>query len=133
MLDKKRILIASAFGVITGVVCYLGGRFGLKDQISPLMLVYILVNRTLIGFVIGVSTLRLSWPVHGIVIGLAAGLPFALGCLLEPGGEATMIAALILGAVYGFVIELFTSVVFRLPSEHGKPRPHAAGAASRST
>lgn len=78
------------------------------------MLVYILVNRTLIGFVIGVSTLRLSWPVHGIVIGLVAGLPFALGCLLEPGGEATTIGALILGAVYGFLIELLHLLVIAM-------------------
>lgn len=125
MVNPKRILIATAFGFAVGVICYLGGRFGLKHQISPTMIAYILVNRTLIGFVIGISALRLSWPVHGIVIGLITGLPFALGCLLEPNNEATAIAAFILGAAYGLIVEVFTSVVFRSPGEYSKPGPAA--------
>ena len=111
-MNTKRLVIATASGVLMGVICYLGGRFGLKDQITTPMLAYILVNRTLIGFVIGVSGLRMRWTLHGAVMGVLVGLPFAAGCLLEPENVATAIAALILGAVYGFLIELLTSVVF---------------------
>lgn len=94
-----------------GLICFLGGKYGLKDDITTTEFLYIMVNRTLIGFVIGISALRLPWAWHGIVMGLIVGLPFAAGCLLEPDNVETAIAALILGAVYGFLIELFTSVV----------------------
>ena len=111
-MNTKRLAVATASGVLMGVICYLGGRFGLKDQITTPMLAYILVNRTLIGFVIGLSSLRMRWALHGAMMGVLVGLPFAVGCLLEPENVATAIAALILGAVYGFLIELLTSVVF---------------------
>jgi hypothetical protein len=112
MRDTRRLVVATIFGFLMGVVCYLGGRFGLKDEIGTAALVYILVNRTLIGFVIGISPIRMRWPVHGAFMGILVGLPFAVGCLLEPDNVETAIAALILGGIYGFLIELFTSVVF---------------------
>ena len=112
MLQLKRVILATFFGLITGLVCYLGGRFGLGDEISTTMFFYIMVNRTLIGFVIGISTLKLHWAAHGLIIGLLVGSPFTIGCLLEEGNVETAIAALVLSAIYGFIIELFTSVVF---------------------
>ena len=113
MINKKRILIGSLFGFLTGIICYLGGRFGLKDQISTTMFFYILANRALIGFVIGISPFRMHWAFHGIMIGAIVGLPFASGCLLEQNNLETALAALALGAVYGLIVELFTTVVFK--------------------
>lgn len=112
MVNVKRLVVATAFGLVAGVICYLGGRYGLKDEISTPMLFYILVNRTLIGFVIGISLLRMHWAWHGLLIGLLAGVPFAAGCLLEENNVETAIAALILGCLYGLMIEFFTSVAF---------------------
>ena len=112
MINARRLVIATLFGFVSGMICYLGGRYGLKDDISNVMFLYILVNRTLIGFVIGISTLRIHWVRHGLLIGLLVGLPFAAGCLLEENNIETAIAALILGALYGLMIEFFTSVVF---------------------
>jgi hypothetical protein len=112
MVQKKRVVLATVFGSITGLVCYLGGRLGLGDQIGTMMFVYIMVNRTLIGLVIGISVLKLHWAAHGAIIGLLVGVPFTFGCLLEEGNIETAIAAFVLSAVYGFVIEFFTSVVF---------------------
>jgi len=123
MICTKRLALATMFGLVTGVVCYLGGRFGLKDDISTTMLIYILANRSLIGFVIGVSALRLHWALHGATMGLVVGLPFTAGCLLEESNVETAIAALVLGVVYGFIIELFTSIVF------GARSPQRAGTA----
>ena len=90
----------------------MGGRYGLKDDISTMMFLYILVNRTLIGLVIGISLLRIHWARHGLLIGLLVGIPFAAGCLLEENNIETALAALILGSLYGLMIEFFTSVVF---------------------
>ena len=106
-----------------GLICFLGGKSGLKDDITTTEFLYIMLTRTLLGFVIGISVLRLPWAWHGIVMGLIVGLPFAAGCLLEPDNLETAIAALILGAVYGFLIELFTSVVL---GERAVPRAAAA-------
>jgi len=81
--------------------------------LSPTMFFYILANRTLIGFVIGVSPFRMYRAFHGIMMGTIVGLPFAAGCLLEQNNLETALAALVLGAVYGLIVELFTTVVFK--------------------
>ena len=112
MFQIKRLTIATIFGVVSGLICYLGGRYGLKDDVSPVMFLYIVANRTLIGFVIGISVLRMHWALHGGLVGVIVGLPFTVGCLLEEGNVETAIAALLLSAVYGFIIEFFTSAVF---------------------
>ena len=112
MASVKRLVISTLFGFVAGIICYLGGKYGLKDDISTAMFFYILVNRALIGFVIGISLLRMHWALHGLLIGLLVGVPFIAGCLLEESNLETAIAALILGALYGLMIELFTSVVF---------------------
>jgi hypothetical protein len=111
-VNAKRVAVATGSGALMGVICYLGGRFGLKDEINAPMLAYIMVNRTLIGFVIGLSTVPLHWALHGAMMGVVVGLPFAVGCLLEPDNLETALAALVLGAVYGLLIELLTSVMF---------------------
>jgi len=46
-------------------------------------------------------------------MGIIVGLPFAAGCLLEQNNLVTALAALVLGAVYGLIVELFTTVVFK--------------------
>lgn len=112
MVGVKRLVVSTLFGFVSGAICYLGGKYGLKDDISTAMFFYILVNRAAIGFVIGISLLRMHWALHGLLIGLLVGMPFTAGCLLEEGNVETAIAALILGALYGLMIEFFTSVVF---------------------
>jgi hypothetical protein len=111
-MSAKRLVVSTFFGFFAGIICYLGGKYGLGDDISTSMFLYILVNRTLIGFVIGISALRLHWALHGPLMGLLVGIPFAAGCLLEESNVETAIAALILGVLYGLMIELFTSIVF---------------------
>lgn len=132
MVDKRRLLVATIFGYVAGIICYLGGKYGLKDEISPAMLLYILVNRAWIGFAIGMSPFQMHWAPHGLLMGLVAGLPFTVGCLLEENNAETAIAALILGAFYGLMIEFLTSVVFRAGSARSTRRRDARGSASTS-
>jgi hypothetical protein len=113
MMRVKRLVVSTIFGFVAGIICYLGGKYGLKDDISTAMVLYILVNRALIGFVIGISPFRMRWALHGLLMGLIVGVPFTAGCLLEESNLETAIAALILGALYGLMIEFFTSIVFR--------------------
>jgi hypothetical protein len=108
-MRAKRILIATVFGFITGFLCYLGGRYGLKIEISISNLFMILLHRGLLGFVIGISVLRMHWALHGILLGLIVGLPSVPGIILGEGG----LAYFVMGPVWGLIIELCTSVVFR--------------------
>jgi len=111
--NKKRLLIALLFGFLTGILCVLLGMYGLKDTYSLSLALYVLANRTMIGFVIGISPFRMNWMIHGISMGFIASIPFALGVLLEPDKLGVFIASLLLGAMYGLIVEFFTTVVFK--------------------
>lgn len=109
MVSAKRVVIATIFGFITGILCYLGGKYGLKAEMNILELFMILFHRGLLGFVIGISALRIHWALHGILIGLIVGLP-GYPIIFSEGG---FIAYSVMGVIWGFVIEFFTSVVFK--------------------
>ena len=111
--NKKRLFIALFFGFLTGILCVLLGMYGLKDTYTISLILYVLANRTLIGFVIGISSLSMNWKLHGSLMGFIASIPFALGVMLEPGKLGVFIASLLLGTVYGLIIEFFTTVVFK--------------------
>jgi len=109
-MSAKRVFIATLFGFITGLLCILGGRYGLKIEMTPAQVLIILLHRGLLGFVIGISALRMHWAIHGILLGFIVGLPFVVKVFF---GQADLLIYFVMGAVYGFIIELFTSVVFR--------------------
>lgn len=111
MMLKRRIILATLFGFISGLFCFLGGRiFGIEMGMEDFIM--ILFHRTLLGFVIGISSLRWHWALHGILLGLIIGIPhpFFFQMLL---GDLGSLIYFILGAVWGFLIELFTSIVFK--------------------
>jgi hypothetical protein len=116
MASNKRILLATLFGVISGLLCYSGARIiGIEMGLDDFMM--ILFHRALLGFVIGISSLRWHWAWHGILLGLIIGIPNPhffemLNGVLSCGIYFFM------GAVWGFLIELFTSVVFNKKSSH---------------
>ena len=65
----KRITIATLFGVVAGALCAtISFRAGIL-AFTTVNLIWILLNRTLMGFVIGISGLRLHWAWHGILMG----------------------------------------------------------------
>lgn len=112
MLNSKRLLIATIFGVIFGFVCW---GLTLSEGPQPwYFAVATILSRTLIGFAIGISVLKLGWWLHGIIMGAIFSLPMAFQGFYVP--ERAMFifwGTLIMGIIYGFLIELFTSVVFK--------------------
>jgi hypothetical protein len=111
----KRFYIATLMGVLAGVVCVL-----LASSEGPLpmkLVASIFTGRVLIGFVIGISALKLPWALHGIGMGLVVGIPGALGAMMSATpefGKWEMLAmSLVMGMIYGFVIELVTTVIFK--------------------
>jgi len=115
-MNSKRLVVSILFGLLMGIICVILGSLGLKDVYSISLFLYVLANRTLIGFVIGISSIRINWILHGILIGFIVSIPFSIGVLLEPDKIGVFIASLILGMIYGFLIEFFTTGILKLKS-----------------
>jgi hypothetical protein len=112
----KRLGIATACGVVAGLLCVsAGAMLGLK--VTPIFFGWAMLNRTLLGFVIGISALRFHWALHGSVMGLLVGSLFSYS-LWMLGDPAWTIAAVLAGSIiFGVLIEFFTTVVFKQPQQ----------------
>jgi len=111
-MNSRRVVIATLLGFTAGILCYLGGKF-LGKEFNTATFLMILLHRTVLGFVIGISALRIHWAFHGILVGLIVGLP-GYPLIYSEGG---LIAYSVMGVVWGFIIEFLTSVVFKAKSE----------------
>jgi len=110
MQNKKRVIVATIFGLIFGFVSWAICNFGMgHTQPVSVNLVIILFNG-LLGFTIGISSLRWHWAVHGLVLGGIFGL--CLG-LVAAGVGNEFYWPFIFGFVYGFLIELITTVALK--------------------
>ena len=112
---KKRITIATIFGLLFGMVCCaLASKHGSLPTVIALSIV---TGRTLIGFSIGISRLKLHWAFHGLLFGIIFSIPGALGAMSVPNADMTanmlFVATVGSGAIYGLLIEFFTTVVFK--------------------
>jgi hypothetical protein len=114
----KRVVIATLSGVLFGFVCV--GLASSGPGVLPWpVIVQIIVSRTLIGFAIGISSLAMGhWAIHGLVMGLLFSLPLAFSGLMAPDNPeftktAMWVMTVVLGMIYGLLIELITSVFFR--------------------
>lgn len=110
-MNGMKIVVASILGFIAGIVCYLLSKSG-GESIPANLAWSIILGRTLIGFTIGISSWRINYLIHGILIGLIVSLPMALGA---GGMKGTTIffGSLIMGGIYGFFIALITNLIVR--------------------
>ncbi|HCX73908.1 MAG TPA: hypothetical protein DHM37_09340 [Candidatus Cloacimonas sp.] len=99
MLKTNRVIIATIVGLILGLL------FSLIFK-PALGFWKIFLTAGLLGFVLGISALRISWWLHGIIMGVVVTLPMAV--VMAKG-----VLALIVGLIIGFLIELITAVIFR--------------------
>jgi hypothetical protein len=116
-IPMKRVIIATLSGLLFGFVCYL---FASSAGSLPMAVaLQIIISRTLIGFAIGISNLKLGhWAVHGIVMGLLFSLPLGFGGMMAPENpeftkEMMFASTVVMGVIYGLLIELITSVIFK--------------------
>ncbi|MCK4272142.1 hypothetical protein KAU04_04950 [bacterium] len=114
LISGKRGFWATVLGIISGILCYLLGR-GSIPYYPTWMVIVTILNRALIGFCIGTSSLRLPWAVHGIFWGLLISLMMAIPAWGQ-GSSQDFFLLMIAGAIWGFFIELFTSKVFKAPA-----------------
>ena len=118
MQKTRRIIVATLSGILFGLVC-----FGLASS-SPEPLAWpvaaqVIISRTLMGFAIGISCISLRhWVIHGVFMGLVFSLPLAFSGLMAPESPEFSKAGMflwtvILGMIYGLLIEVITSVAFK--------------------
>jgi hypothetical protein len=110
MTSKKRILIATLTGLACGFICMAMASSDPSQPVSLGIKLSILTGRTLMGFVIGISALKMNWWGHGILMGFITSIPMAVP-LIEQFG--LLVATIVMGMIYGFLIELVTSIFFK--------------------
>lgn len=108
----KRVLVATLLGLGFGLVSLLIA-YGYGGFESPGGIWATILNRAVIGFVIGVSGLHIFYPLHGFLVGVLVGLPYS--CWLARGAGPFLVL-LILGGLWGVLIEVITTRVLRLPA-----------------
>jgi hypothetical protein len=85
--SMKRIIVAILFGLLAGGLCASGAFLGGILKFSIVALLFVLLNRAVMGFAIGISGLKLHWVWNGIVVGMAVGSIFSyyFFMILGPG------------------------------------------------
>ena len=117
-MKTKRLIIATLLGLAFGFVCYGMASSG-QNEISTLLAINIILGRMLIGFGIGISRFPFKhWTFHGLIMGLIFSLPAGFGAMLGPENsefDHTMMftATVVMGMIYGVLIELITTVLFK--------------------
>lgn len=109
----KRILIATLVGMALGVPCAYGVISLNILQFTTINVVWVLLNRGVMGFVIGASGLRLHWAWNGILLGLLVGSVFSYSLFMIVGLQVLPVGNAIVNGLFGLIIEFFTTVVFK--------------------
>ena len=115
MLSAKRVIIATVCGFVFGLVCMFLASSN-PDTTAPLSAAIkwnIILSRTLLGFMIGISALKLNWWLHGIVLGFISSIPMAISVMDRTD---IVIGTLVMGMIYGLLTELITSVLLKAKS-----------------
>ena len=112
MLTAKRVIIATICGLIFGFVCMAmaSSNPNSSETLTTSIKLIIIFSRCLMGFTIGVSALRISWWLHGMIIGVIASFPMAFSVLDKID---ILIGTIVMGLIYGFLTELVTSILFK--------------------
>jgi len=112
----NRMIVATLFGIAAGLLCASGAFYGHLLKFSAATLIWILLNRAVMGFVIGASGLRVHWAWNGIVMGVVVGSIFSYFLFMTLGpGIVPPINALANG-VFGLMIEFLTTKVCKRPA-----------------
>jgi hypothetical protein len=109
MNSIKRIVITTFLGLIGGAVA-VGMTFGVGASLHLEVIFRMLLNFALMGFAIGVSSLRWHWTINGLFFGMILGLLEGLASVVA---GLPLFIPLVYGLIVGVLIELMTTVVFK--------------------
>jgi hypothetical protein len=117
-MKTKRLIISTILGLTFGIICYGLASSG-ANEFSNFLAINIILGRTLIGVAIGISRFKLKhWALHGLLIGLVFSLPAGFGAMLAPEHpdmtrQMLFISTIFMGMIYGVLIELITTKLFK--------------------
>ncbi len=112
-MDSKtsRLVTTTLLGVVFGMICMLLSRYTAGVAYWPIGFSFLL-HHTVMGLVIGVSSLKMNWATHGVFWGALFGLFLAISRIgTTPQPWMVFIAVVI----WGFLIEALTTKVFKRP------------------
>lgn len=115
MLSTKRVVAATICGFLFGLVC-MGMATSNPDSTQVLSAAVkwnIVLSRTLMGFMIGISALKLSWWLHGVILGIISSIPMAIAVIPQ---MEIFVGTFVMGMIYGFLTELITSKLLKAKS-----------------
>ena len=122
MQKITRLIIATLSGILFGLVCCSLAISG--PELLPLpVFLQIIFSRTLIGFAIGICVFKMGhWTLRGLILGLIFSLPLGFSGLMAPESPdfskaGMFVATVAIGAIYGLLIEVITSVIFKAKLE----------------
>ncbi|MFH1285911.1 MAG: hypothetical protein ABIH99_04995 [Candidatus Micrarchaeota archaeon] len=108
MAYLKRVAVCTVLGLLAGLICYFGGAQAGVVYTNE-MIASTILNRALLGFVIGISCWRINYLLHGALLGLFVTLPVSV----FSGFGANMMT--LFGVLYGVVIELASTKLLSAP------------------
>lgn len=102
-------MITIVWGAIFGIICMLQLKYFVGTSFWPLG-IGSLIHHSVMGLTIGVSSIRLHWAPHGILWGFLFGIFLVILYQVQP----VPWVALYFVVLWGFLIELITTVGFKL-------------------
>ena len=108
----NRFGVCLAGGLISALICIVGSQIirGFPPRTLETMADKV-TNRLLLGFVIGISSWRINYLLHGAALGLILSLTVSIG-FTDLTDFALYTSA---GVLYGLMIEAFSTVTFSSP------------------
>jgi hypothetical protein len=113
---SPRVVIATIMGLLGGGISIGFINMGMGPSLPPAIALRMVLSFGLMGFAIGTSALPWHWSFHGLFFGLIIGLIEGLASVVM---GFPLIIPLIFCAVYGVLIELVTTVVFKAGAPRG--------------
>ena len=111
MAKTSRLVTTTLLGAVFGVICMLLSRYTAEIAFWPIGVSFLL-HHTVMGFAIGVSSLKMNWVAHGVLWGALFGLFLAIG---QIGATSDSWMLFIPVVIWGFLIETLATKVFKQP------------------
>jgi hypothetical protein len=111
-MKNKRLLICTIGGIIAGLICTAGGHLsGNIQELSFFTVAPTFFNRVMLGFIIGISSLKMNFLLHGALMGFLVSVITSIPFLAD--GITGFLFFTTAGIIYGILIEFFATKVFK--------------------
>lgn len=103
----KRVAVSTVLGVVCGIICMILAKFAGGAELTAKFVASGMLNRTLMGFVIGSTAFSFNPALRGGMFGLLVSLPKAIP--MESNAGPFLVA----GIIYGVLIDLLATKAFK--------------------